>query len=259
MPFGTLKPGEKRGGIPLFSSPYRVPADEFSEIEVLHVSYHTTYDAVKDLVPEQLELDDEPLITMSIYKYGFSSCGPYNEFVAAVDVAYKGRRYKYSLVLILDNEAAVLDGRERWGIPKVFGQVFWSPTQGNGAGSVPTVGYLTGHVERPIGSRLINFSFRPLKKVQALGPYNGPKRVSLHLRSIPHPYPDHPPVIQEFQATELELKQAEIWTGEGSIGLPDVCAFEAFHKLKPVRYVSATLLRNAVFVLKPPEAIFPLL
>jgi acetoacetate decarboxylase len=254
-----MKPGEKRGGIPLFSSPYQVPCEEFSEIEVLHVTYYTTYDAVKDLVPEQLELDDEPLITMSIYKYGFGSCGPYNEFVAAVEVTYQGKRYKYSLVLILDNESATFDGRERWGIPKVFGHVNWNPTKGNSGGSVPTVGYLTGHVERPIGSPLVHFSFRPQKKVQAVGPYTGPRKVSLHLRSIPHPRPDHPPVIQEFIASELEIKQAEIWTGEVSIGLPDVSAFEAFHKLKPVRYVSAILLRNCVTVLHYPEAVFPLL
>jgi acetoacetate decarboxylase len=50
------------------------------------IKYYTTYDAVKDLVPEEFELEAEPLISLMLYNYRFSPIGPYTEFISCVEV-----------------------------------------------------------------------------------------------------------------------------------------------------------------------------
>lgn len=247
MPFGALNTKQSRGGIPLSSPPYPVGLDEFSDADVLIIRYYTTFDAVKDLVPNELELEDEPLITLCLYKYGFSPIGAYTEFVSLVDVKWQGEPYQWSIELILDNEGAIFAGRERWGIPKVFGKVHWDPSSTNPA----PPGYVTGHVERPVGSKLVQMSFKPQKKLQAWGPTDLFKANSLHLRSIPAPNQNDPPALHEFLPSCFEMTHAEIWNGQGSVGLFNVSEFDPIHRLKVVRYESSLLLRHASAILHP--------
>ncbi|KAF4338313.1 acetoacetate decarboxylase [Fusarium beomiforme] len=247
MPFGTLKTKEARGPIPLCSPPYPVGLDEFTDITALVIQYHTTYDAVKDLVPEECELDDEPLVTLTLLGYGMGPIGAYNEFVSQVQVTWQGKKYTFAIELVLNNEGAIYAGRERWGIPKVMGNVVWDPSKINSAPN----GIITGHVERPAGCKLVQFGFKPEKKLQDWGPLNNPKRESLQLRSIPAANCHDPPVLREFIPTWFEMTHAEVWKGEGSIGLFNGSEFDPIHRLKVVRYVGAAMLRNARAVLHP--------
>lgn len=254
MPFGTLKASQAAAGIPLCSSPYPVGLDEFSDIEQLVVRYYTTYDAVKDLIPDELELADEPIVTLVLFKYGFSTIGPYTEFVSQVEVKWRGETYQYSIELILDNEGAIFSGRERWGIPKVFGNIVFDPSATK---PVPP-GFITGHVERPIGSKLVQFSFKPKRRMQKLGPLNRPSPKSLHLRCIPSPNVTDPPAIREFVPLVFEIEEGEVWEGEGSIGLFNVSEFDPLHRLKVVRYHSSFFVRHASAVLHHCKETFPI-
>lgn len=253
MPFGTLQTNQARHAIPLCSPPYPVGLDEFTDIDGLTIQYHTTYDAVKDLIPEECELEDEPLVTLTLFKYGFSPIGAYTEFISQVDVKWEGKIYPFSIELILDNEGAIFAGRERYGIPKVGGNVVWDPS---GTVTAPP-GFITGHVERPVGSKLVQFGFKPQKKVQDWGPLDRPKRETLHLRSIPAPNARDPPVVREFIPTWLQITHAEVWTGEGSLGLFNVSEFDPLHRLHVVRYVGATMVRRARAVLHPVTKTYP--
>ncbi|KAF9771676.1 hypothetical protein IL306_010684 [Fusarium sp. DS 682] len=253
MPFGTLKTKEARGPIPLSSPPYPVGLDEFTDVQGLSIQYHTTYDAAKDLIPEECELEDEPLVTLTLLGYGMGPIGAYNEFICQVEVKWQGKKYGFSIELVLNNEGAIYAGRERWGIPKVMGNVVWDPSRINSAPN----GIITGHVERPAGCKLVQFGFKPQKKVQDWGALSRPKRESLHLRSIPAANSYDPPVLREFIPTCHEITHAELWTGEGSIGLFNVSEFDPIHRLKVVRYVGATMYRNARSVLHPITKTFP--
>ncbi|KAH6959543.1 acetoacetate decarboxylase [Fusarium avenaceum] len=254
MPFGTLKTKEARGPIPLCSPPYPVGLDEFTGVQGLAIRYHTTYDAVKDLIPEECELEDEPLVIQTLWGYEMGPIGAYNEFVCQVEVKWEGKKYNFSIELILNNEGAIYAGRERWGIPKVQGNVVWDPY---GINSAPN-GIITGHVERPEGYKLVQFGFKPQKKVQDWGAVDHPKRESLHLRSIPAANSYDPPVLREFIPTRVEITHAEVWSGEGSIGLFNVSDFDPVHRLKVVRYVGAVMYRNARTVLHPVIKTFPI-
>lgn len=252
MPFGTFKTKEARGPIPLCSPPYPVGLDEFTDVTVLSVKYHTTYDAVKDMIPEELELEDEPIVTLTLFNYGMGPIGPYNEFVCGVEVKFQGNKMPFSIELVLNNEGAIYAGRERWGIPKLMGVVEFDPSATNSAPN----GIITGHVERPAGCKLVQFGFKPLKKVQDWGVLDGMKRQSLHLRSIPAANSHDPPILREFIPTCMEITHAEVWTGEGSIGLFNVSEFDPVHRLKVVKYVGATLCRGARTVLHPTSKTF---
>ncbi|EXJ86978.1 acetoacetate decarboxylase [Capronia epimyces CBS 606.96] len=254
MPSGTLRTKENHGAIPLYSPPYPSGVDEFSDIECLYVQYQTKYDNVKDLVPEELELAQEPLVTLALYKYGMSPIGAYNEFVATVEVEYRGVKYPYTLELILNNQAAIFSGREKYGIPKVLGKVVWDPS----AMVAQPSGFISGHVERPEGSKLAELGFKPLRKVQKLGPLRSPPRASLHLRSIPSCNPGQPPALREFVPAVFEVLEGEVWTGEPSVGLFNVSAFDPIHKLEVLRYVGATMIRHASAILHPVKETFPL-
>ncbi|RGP60877.1 acetoacetate decarboxylase [Fusarium sporotrichioides] len=247
MPFGTFKTSEFRGAIPVSSPPYPSTQDEFTDMDVLSIRYYSEHDAVKDLVPAELELAEEPLITLSLIKYGFSLIGPYTEFISSVEVKWQGKTYDYYIELILDNEGAIFAGRERWGFPKVFGKVVWDSSSTNPAAPP---GFVTGHAERPVGSKLVQMSIKPLQKVQALGPFN---QVSPHLglRCIPASNPHDPPVLREFIPGSLGITHAEVWTGEGSVGLFNVSEFDPIHRLKVVRYESAMVFRHASATLNP--------
>jgi acetoacetate decarboxylase len=55
------------------------------------------------------------VVSYSLCNWGFSSIGIYTEFLSLVEVKYKGVKYDYLLECILDNEAAIFVGREKWG------------------------------------------------------------------------------------------------------------------------------------------------
>lgn len=242
MPFGTLKTKQLRHGVPLCSAPYQTEVEnEFTDVDGLFIQYYTAYEAVKDLVPEEFELDDEPLISLRIYRYGFSPFGAYNELVVGVRVKWKGEVYNHPIQLILDNEAAIFAGRERWGIPKVFGRVVFDD---------PAVapGFVTAYAERPIGSKLVQLSFKPVKRSQPQETLNTSVG-SINIRSIPAPNCKDPPSLRDVVILRMAINKAEMWTGEGSVGLFNVSEFDPVHKLKVVRYESAFMVRHAEAVL----------
>ncbi|PSS18434.1 hypothetical protein M430DRAFT_34979 [Amorphotheca resinae ATCC 22711] len=247
MPFGQIKTTDVNHGIPIHSPPYPSTKDEFSDIECLSITYFTEAKAVAPLLPEELEIEDEPLVTFTLFKYGASPIGPYTEFVSQVEVKWNGKKYDWTIGLVLDNEGAIFSGREKYGIPKVFGNVVWDPSSTKPAPS----GYLSGHVERPFGSKIVQFGFKPQQKIQGVGPIPEPEKFSLHLRSIPSPNIGMPPTIREFVPLNFHLTEGEIWTGTPSLGFTGVSDFDPVHKLPVVRYQGGTFVRHGAAVLEP--------
>ncbi|EPE02863.1 acetoacetate decarboxylase [Ophiostoma piceae UAMH 11346] len=246
MPFGQIKTKEVNHGIPIHSPPYPHTNDEFSDIDCLSISYFTKAESVAPLLPEEFELEDEPLVTVNLFKYGTSPIGAYTEFVQSIEVTWQGEKYNWTVELILDNEGAIFSGREKYGIPKVFGNVVWDPSSAKNP-----AGFVTGYVERPFGTKIVQLGLKPQKKVHGVQPLPDTGKTSLHLRSIPSANPGQPPVVREFVPLKFRLTEAEVWVGTPSVGFTGVSEFDPVHKFPVVRYNSGTLLRHASAVLEP--------
>src|SRR6187402_659037 len=140
MKFGTLKT-KVAEIVPVFGPSYSETICSFSDLQALRISYRTSAEAVKHLIPEELQIEDEPLVTQSLFNWGFSSIGAYTESMTEIEVTYKGKKHDYAVELVLDNEGALFLGREKYGMPKVIGKVVFDPA---GTSPAPS-GFLEGH------------------------------------------------------------------------------------------------------------------
>ena len=254
MPFGTLKTKDAHA-LPSHSPSYTGKAISFSDIDVLKIGFYTKADAVKEFIPEELEIDDEPLVTYSLNRWGFSSIGPYTEFIGMIEVTYRGEKFDYALELILDNEGAIFLGREQYGFPKVIGRVEFDRKSSNGSG---VMGYLHGHVERPVWRTIIQFAFKPGEKLHGVKSLPPPEKRMLSLRVIPSPIIGQPPSIREFLVLESHFTEGEIWTGSGSLHYTPSSGFEASARVPVVRYENSILLTKATTTIGPKVEVFKL-
>lgn len=235
--------------IPAFAPPYTTDQNTFTGVSVLTIAYRTSLEDVRSLVPDCLELADEPRVTASIITYEMSTVGAYNELVHKVEVTYKGEIYDYSLSLLLDNESAIFSGREQFGFPKSFGKVKLEQSTGSNT--------FIGNVEKPEGHSLINFAFTPTKKLPE-NPTSSTRRVSLNLRLIPSPIAGAPPSIRELVPADFELIGGTKWLGNGSISFPNSLEHHPLHRVPVKRYEGSVYLHKASAVLHPPQSVFPL-
>ncbi|KAJ5928671.1 hypothetical protein N7466_007627 [Penicillium verhagenii] len=247
MPFGSLS--VSNAAIPQYAPPYHVVENrcDFTSENVLTVTYQTSLQCVRHLVPNMLELDDEPQVSVMIVEHKMTSFGPYNEYVHSVKVKYNGDTFDYFLSLILDNEAPILCGREQFGFPKKLGNVTLASKNGS------TI--IRGYVERPAGQKILEVDFQPEHRVK------GKMETAiqgLNLRVIPSAVPGHSPSVKELVPVDIIMEASEVWQGAGSICFPEPSRFDPMHEVKVLRYGTATLLRNASLVIPLPAKVFQL-
>jgi len=87
MPFGSMFVGDKP--LPTFAPSYSTGLIHYANMDAIFVSYRTLHANVSPFVPDVLELEDEPLITVGITVYPMSTLGAYNEYYHLVEVKYK--------------------------------------------------------------------------------------------------------------------------------------------------------------------------
>ncbi|RMD43687.1 hypothetical protein DV735_g1446, partial [Chaetothyriales sp. CBS 134920] len=228
---------------------------DFQDVDLIRTYYYTSAEAVKHLIPTEFELEDEPLVTTTLVKWGYSPFGTYTEWMLFIEVSYNGTKYDYAIDLILENESAVFMGREQLGFPKVFGRVVFEPY------TAPTAnGFNVGHVERPVGNKIIHVAFRPEAKVQDLGPLPADpsgKKV-INLRVLPNPTVGSPPSVREFVVLDVVFQQAEVWTGAGSLVYTSTSNLDVSPRIPVVRYRNSLLLRKGSAVISPNATVLPL-
>jgi acetoacetate decarboxylase len=106
----------KASAMPLTNPAYPPGPYRFYNREYMVVSYRTDPDALREVVPEPLEVDD------AVVKYEFirmpdsAGFGDYTESGQVIPVTYKGEKGAYVHSMYLDDEIA--GGREIWGFPK---------------------------------------------------------------------------------------------------------------------------------------------
>lgn len=232
MPYGSLAlNGES---LPIFSPAYSRAKGVFTNTTAVGITYRVAASQIAHLVPDVLELEDEPLMTSLFLSYGMSPVGAYSEYAHQVEVTYKGEKFQYNLLFILDNDSAIFAGRELLGFPKVYGKTVIQEFTGSRL--------VVGGTERPAGRRMVEFEFVPEQLMSGAPP---PDRWMLNLRSIPSPYVGQPPSIQEFIPCGLKMRCDETWLGKGHISFPRNSASDPWVNVNVLRYEGSFLARNA--------------
>lgn len=235
--------------IPICAPPYTTGINTFDDVDLLSITYRTKLDHIRHLVPECLELEDEPLVTATLVSYGMSTVGSYNEYVHQVEVTYQGTKYDYCISLLLDNESAIFSGREQFGYPKTFGKVAFEKNTGSAL--------IVGQVEKPAGFSVVKFAFTPTQKILQASE-NDSVKATLNLRVIPSPIPGRPASVRELVPLHMEMTGGTCWVGKGSVSFPDTLEHHPIHHARVVRYESAVFIRGASMTLIPPTDTFPI-
>jgi acetoacetate decarboxylase len=88
MVYGSLSVQDDRA-IPVFAPPYASQEPfYFSGMTIVSISYRVQASQIQHLVPRELEMEEEPVMTSLFIHYGISTAGEYNEYVHTVRVKY---------------------------------------------------------------------------------------------------------------------------------------------------------------------------
>ncbi len=108
----------KAFAMPLTSPSFPPGPYRFVNREFLVVTYRTDPDALREVVPEPLEVP-EPLVKYEFIRMPDSTgFGDYTESGQVIPVRLNGRRGSYVHSMFLNDEAPIAGGRELWGFPK---------------------------------------------------------------------------------------------------------------------------------------------
>lgn len=92
----------------------------FIDREYLIITYETEKEALEQIVPEPLKIE-EPIVKYEFIKMPDSSCfGSYTESGQVIPVTYQGKKGDYVHSMYLDSEKPIAAGREIWGFPKTL-------------------------------------------------------------------------------------------------------------------------------------------
>jgi acetoacetate decarboxylase len=104
--------------MPLTNPAYPPGPYRFVNREFFIVTYRTTSEALRAVVPEPLEVA-EPLVKYEFIRMPDSTgFGDYTESGQVIPVRFQGQTGSYVHAMYLDDEAPIAGGRELWGFPK---------------------------------------------------------------------------------------------------------------------------------------------
>nr|WP_319539129.1 acetoacetate decarboxylase [uncultured Methanospirillum sp.] len=115
------KADNKTLGMPINSPAYPAPPNRFNNREYFIITYETDPAVLEKVVPYPLKVV-EPIVKYEFIRMPDSSgLGDYTESGQVIPVEFNGTRGLFVLSMYLDNEPAILAGREIWGFPKKYG------------------------------------------------------------------------------------------------------------------------------------------
>ena len=106
--------------MPLASPAYPPPPDRFLDRVSLTVTYRSDIDKVAALVPEPLNVP-EPIVSVAFLFMRAPKLGDYYEVAQSIGTELHGEPILFRPAMYAGSVAAVLQGRECWGLPKKFG------------------------------------------------------------------------------------------------------------------------------------------
>jgi len=109
----------KAFAMPIASPAFPMGPYKFVDREFLIITYRTDMDRLRKVVPEPLELGDDPLVSYEFIRMPDSTgFGSYTESGQVIPVFYQGQPGSYTHSMYLDDHPPIAGGRELWGFPK---------------------------------------------------------------------------------------------------------------------------------------------
>ena len=193
----------------------------------LIVAFRPNVENARTYIPNPLELKEPPLGLAKCYHLirspvdeDLKGLNPektqYSEGAVALTVSYQGLPGQFNMFNWVDQEDALLRGREIYGVPKKLGKITLTTFQAHdpyGPGSV-----VTGMVSRH-SDRIMTVSAKLTRQVD-------PKEVPrwgdfYHTRIIASPDPDFPDIKQLVRLNNTDVKVSDVWEGQGSVSFGD--------------------------------------
>jgi len=126
---GTLSAEEYTTTVsPHWGPTYPAAKGAYENMDYVCISFATDADKAAALIPKELQLLKLPIPGQSaanliFAKYRECSLGPYMEVIISIPVLHQGRVYGFITGIYVDNDAALLAGRELGGYPKKMAQI----------------------------------------------------------------------------------------------------------------------------------------
>jgi hypothetical protein len=127
---GTLSPEEyTTKTMPHWGQTYLAASARYGDMDYVSVAFATDADKAAALIPKELELIKIPGLpgqaaaNLVFAKYRECDLGPYMEVIISISVLHKGQPFAYVPAIYVDNDAALLAGRELGGYPKKMAQI----------------------------------------------------------------------------------------------------------------------------------------
>jgi acetoacetate decarboxylase len=193
--------------MPFASPAYTAGPDKFFDRPALTVSYRTDLNRVSALVPEPLVVED-PVVNLTFLFMVAPGLGDYYEVSQGISVSLNGKPLSFRPAMYASNVAAILNGREIWGLPKKFGLPMLSVQHDTFVGTLEYSGCL-------VARATMGYKHREMDLDEARKSLSVPCVV---LKIMPHV--DGKPRILElvsFEYQDLVIKGA--WTGPGDLEL----------------------------------------
>src|SRR6478752_6456115 len=126
---GTLPPEEyTTKTMPHWGQTYLTIAS-YWDVDFVAIAFATDPAKAAALIPKELELINIPALggqaaaNLVFAKYRECDLGPYMEVIISIPVVHKAQIYAYVPAIYVDNDAALLAGREIGGYPKKMAQI----------------------------------------------------------------------------------------------------------------------------------------
>jgi acetoacetate decarboxylase len=109
----------------------------FTGAEILLASFRTDPEVVADILPRPLRAPDDPTVGVFVAHYPETDFGvTYHEGAVFVSAVHRGELGCYMLAMPVDDDTALVLGRERFGYPKKMAQISLERDEGHVVGSV---------------------------------------------------------------------------------------------------------------------------
>lgn len=234
--------------MPAHADPLGFTSATFVDMNQLVFTYRTDTDAAAALLPVELEIEENPTVSVVFASYGFSTVGAFREYIQAINVRFRGEDYAYVPFIYITNERGMIAGREREGLPKLLGHVDFDLSK------PVEEGLVTARLRRPSDIVLAEATFRPSEHIADISSDNPTIFKGLGLRVFGSAVPGRPALVSELVPSSMEYTAGEMWSGAGSLAFTGVSELSPVHRLPIASEVQAMAIRNvAARLVRPTE------
>jgi acetoacetate decarboxylase len=201
--------------MPLAAPEYGAPPRRFFDSKVVTITFKTTPETLKRLVPKPLVPNPDNLVSVYFGRFNtpdytsgeFLFKGDsYLEVGFVVPTTLSNKSGGYSLFLYLNKPGPAISGREIWGYPKKDADIVMLDEKGK----------ITFTVER-LGTTIMKATFLRGEKVEPLP--SRPPRVRYNLKYIPSVRKNAPPDVMQITSNVQENTLKELYKGTGTLEL----------------------------------------